>query len=177
MRDDDDGFGAVDQKIFEPLHRFDVEVVGRLVEQDEVGFLQQDFGQLDAHTPAPAKLAGEALKIIAFETKTQQYLFHLGIDIYLFERIKFLAEGAHPLDEAVVFFRFIVGSAAQLLVDGMDLGFHGKHMGKGLGSFVEHGATVGGEQVLGKIGNHSVVGSGHAPTCGSFDTGNDFEQG
>ena len=41
MGDEDHGAGVIQQKRFEPLDRFDVEVVGRLVQQQHVGLADQ----------------------------------------------------------------------------------------------------------------------------------------
>ncbi|MBQ1754046.1 MAG: hypothetical protein II002_03835 [Bacteroidales bacterium] len=40
------------QVVFQPLDGLDVEMVGRLVEQQHVGPAQQDLRQFDAHVPA-----------------------------------------------------------------------------------------------------------------------------
>ena len=53
--DGHDGAGVVVQEALEPGHRFGVEVVGRLVEQQQVGLLQQQ----PAQRHAPALAAGE----------------------------------------------------------------------------------------------------------------------
>ena len=54
VRDDDHGHvaGALAQVGLEPLDRAQVEVVGRLVEQQQVGVLQQDLPQAHTHLPA-----------------------------------------------------------------------------------------------------------------------------
>ncbi len=51
-----DGIGL--QIVDEPQHAFEVEVVGRLVEQQEVGLREQHRGERDAHAPA-AGIFGE----------------------------------------------------------------------------------------------------------------------
>ena len=46
--DEDDVAGIVDQMLFEPLDALGVEVVGRLVEQQDAGLLEQQPRQRDA---------------------------------------------------------------------------------------------------------------------------------
>ena len=46
--DDEDGARIVAQVALEPQHRFGIEVVGRLVEQQKLGLLQQQPAQRDA---------------------------------------------------------------------------------------------------------------------------------
>ena len=53
--DRDDGAGVLGQVLLQPEHALGVEVVGRLVEQQQVGLLQQQLAQRD---PAPLT-AGE----------------------------------------------------------------------------------------------------------------------
>ena len=43
--DEDDVAGIIDEMLFEPLHALGVEMVGRLVEQQDVGLLEQQPGQ------------------------------------------------------------------------------------------------------------------------------------
>ena len=49
--------------LFEPVAGFQVEMVGRLVEQQQVGFFQQQLGERDAHLPAAGELLGALLPI------------------------------------------------------------------------------------------------------------------
>ena len=41
VRDENDGAAVVLQPLFEPLDGFDIEVVGRLIEQQDAGLLEQ----------------------------------------------------------------------------------------------------------------------------------------
>ena len=52
MRDEHDGAGIVGEKRFEPRHRLDVEMVGRLVEQQQI-WLRHERA-CEQHAPAPA---------------------------------------------------------------------------------------------------------------------------
>ena len=91
VADDNHRFAVVDQKIFEPLDRFDVEVVRRLVEQEHVRFLQQQLCQLDAHPPAAAEIARLPLEILAGEPEAEQRLFHIFLVVGGIDRIELLA--------------------------------------------------------------------------------------
>ena len=51
------------QPLFQPLYGLDVQMVGGLVEQQHVGLLQQNLGQLDTHAPATRELAGGTLQV------------------------------------------------------------------------------------------------------------------
>ena len=93
VADDDYRLGAVDEELLEPLDRLDVHVVGGLVEQDEVGLLQQNLGQLDAHAPSAAEVAGWTGEVLANEAQAEQDLLHLGIVVDILDGVELLAEG------------------------------------------------------------------------------------
>ena len=44
VRDEDVGVGVVVEIVFEPVAGFEVEVVGGLVEEQQAGFLEEEFG-------------------------------------------------------------------------------------------------------------------------------------
>ena len=48
------------QIFFQPVAGFEIEMVGGLVEQQQVGLLQQQLGERDAHLPAAGKFVGLA---------------------------------------------------------------------------------------------------------------------
>ena len=58
--DEDDVAGIVDEMLFEPLHAFGVEMVGRLVEQQDVGLFEQQPGQRDAALLAAREIVDRA---------------------------------------------------------------------------------------------------------------------
>ena len=57
VRDDDEASGVARQVILEPEEGFQVEVIGRFVEQQECWFADEQAGKVRAHDPA----AGEGL--------------------------------------------------------------------------------------------------------------------
>ena len=65
VRDQDEGVGIVLQIVFQPVARFEIEVVGGLVEQQQIGLVKQQLGEGDAHLPAAGKLLGGAVHILA----------------------------------------------------------------------------------------------------------------
>ena len=50
---------------FQPVARFEIEVVGRLVEQQQIGLFEQQLGERDAHLPAAGELFHAALPVFA----------------------------------------------------------------------------------------------------------------
>ena len=80
VRDDEDRAGIGFQIILEPEQRFEVEMVGRLVEQQQVGLLRQQARQMGAHDPAAAHFAGRAVEIFFAETQSGEDLFRFGFE-------------------------------------------------------------------------------------------------
>ena len=60
MADQQHRAGVAAEVIFEPQARFQVEVIGRLVEQQQIGLDEQERGERDAHAPAAGELAARA---------------------------------------------------------------------------------------------------------------------
>ncbi len=62
MADQDQGAAIIAQKPLEPQRRLEVEMVGRLVEQQQVGLGEEDRRKRDPHTPAARQICnGPAL--------------------------------------------------------------------------------------------------------------------
>ena len=77
--DDHHRFGVVDQELLEPLHRFDVHVVGWLIKQDKIRLLQKYFGQFNPHPPATAEFTGRPREILPRKAQTKQDDFYFEL--------------------------------------------------------------------------------------------------
>ncbi len=75
MRDDQDRARIVAQVSFEPGHALGVEMVGRLVQQQQVGLIQQQLGERDA-----APLTARELRHLGVVRRTAQRV-HREIDL------------------------------------------------------------------------------------------------
>ena len=60
VADDDHGVRIARDVIFKPQGGFQIEIVGRLVEQQQVGLGEQDRGERHAHAPAAGKFRARA---------------------------------------------------------------------------------------------------------------------
>jgi len=74
MRHQQDAAGVARQILLQPEDRFEVEVVGRLVEQQQIGAVHQRTGEIEAHAPAAGEAAYRALQRVAGEAQTVQQL-------------------------------------------------------------------------------------------------------
>jgi hypothetical protein len=73
MRDEDDAALVRDQVILEPVARLDVEMVGRLVEHHEVGRVEQEFRERDAHPDAAGEFGDVAREVFVGEAQPEQH--------------------------------------------------------------------------------------------------------
>ena len=80
VRDENHGVGIRNQERFEPVARVEVEVVRRLVEQQERRPAEQQLGQRDAHLPAAGERFDRLVEVGARESKAFEHLRHAQID-------------------------------------------------------------------------------------------------
>ena len=177
VADDYHRLAVADEEVFEPLDGLDVEVVGGLVEEQHVGLLKEQLGQLDAHAPSAAEVARGAVEIRPFEAEAQQGLLYILLVVGGVDSIVFLAQGRYLFDELHVAVALVVGTRFQLLVQAVNFSLHLVQMGKGLCRFFEHGASVFGHQVLGQVGDDTVLGSRHLAAGGLAYAGQNLQQG
>ena len=114
------GCVAVFQEGFQPLDGLDVQMVGRLIEQQHVRASQQQFGQLDTHAPAAAELAGGTVKVAALKTQSGQCLLDFGLDVLALHQGAQLGLLGNTFDEFLVVLAVIVGALGQVTVHAVD---------------------------------------------------------
>ncbi len=103
MRDEDVAEGIALEIVLEPVAGFKVEMVGGLVEQQQVGLGQQQLGQRDAHLPAAAELIGLARPVLLAEAEAGEHGAHLRIERVAVEGVKALLQHGVALGGGFVF--------------------------------------------------------------------------
>ena len=92
MRDKDDGAAKILEEIFQPVDGFDIQVVGRLIEQQQVGIAGQRTGQ--RHFAQPA--TGEAIEgHVRIQPQQGQHLTDTGLELPAVLIIELLLQLAH----------------------------------------------------------------------------------
>ena len=97
--------GVLGQESLQPLDRCQVEVVGRLVEEQQVGVLEQQPRERDAHHPAARELADVALHVGLGEAEAGQDAPRLGLQRPAAELLEPMLEPAvlvHQLGQLVL---------------------------------------------------------------------------
>src|SRR5205807_9183202 len=72
VRYDDQGTAVAFQPVFEPDDGVEVEVVGRLIEQQQVGWAHQRLREVKPHAPAARKARHRQLTLAGGETKARE---------------------------------------------------------------------------------------------------------
>ena len=177
VRDEHHGAVVACEELLEPLYRLDVEMVGGLVEQQHVGVAQQDFGQLDAHPPSAAELAGRAVQVALFEAQSFERALHLAAIVVAAHHAVALALVGEALAQSHVVLRLVVGAPGHLLLHLLHAALHGLYVGEGGLGLFGHGAPVGEHHHLGQIAHRRVARYGDAARCGPLQSGNHLEHG
>ncbi len=60
MADDDDGVRVAGEVVFQPERAFEIEIVGRLVEQQQIGCGEKRGGKRHPHPPSAGKFRDRA---------------------------------------------------------------------------------------------------------------------
>ena len=76
------GLGLLFQELLKPLDGFYIKVVGRLVEKQHVGVLQQQLCKLHAHAPASGKFRCRTIEISPHESEAKESFLHLGLMVF-----------------------------------------------------------------------------------------------
>ena len=106
VRDQHQGGRITLQQILQPLDRGQIEVVRRLVEQQQVRPLQKDPREFRAHAPASAQFLHRPVHILAHKADPFQHALHLHVVIGRADRIETLV---CMCEDRGQFDRFLVG--------------------------------------------------------------------
>ncbi len=165
MRDQDDGVGVARQVFLEPVARVEIEVVGGLVQQQQVWPAQQQLRQRDAHLPAARERLGGAIGVGGAEPQPAQHRGDAQIHAVAVAEAEPVLQVGIPRQQAVVLRLGQRGVRQPVL----DVGHLRLHVEQGLeraSRLLEHGAARMGQAVLGQVadgqvrrlGNHAPIG-------------------
>ena len=101
VADDEDGAVVVGDKAAQPLDTLEVQVVGGLVQQQQVGMAQEELCQCDAHLPAAGELGARALKIGDLKAQAGQDLAGVTLEFVAAQMLKAVLDLAVFVKERV----------------------------------------------------------------------------
>ena len=176
VRDEQYGAVVVAQVLLQPLNRLDVEVVRRLVEQENRGASQQQLGQLDAHAPAARELARRPAEILAAESQAEQRLLDVGVARLAAEDVEAVLRIVEPVEQLLVGGTLVVGAFGDFTRERGNLGLEAQHLVEGLGRLLDQRRGVGHAHRLGQIANRAFAVDGHGTRRRLLFPGDDAQQ-
>ena len=101
VADDEDGAVVAGDKAAQPLDAFEVQVVGGLVQKQQVGMAQEKLCQRDAHLPAARELGARALKVGDLKAQAGQDLAGVALELVAAQVLKAVLDLAVLVKERV----------------------------------------------------------------------------
>ena len=109
--------------LLQPFDGLDVQVVGRLVEQQHVRLPEQDLGQLDAHVPALREGLRGAAELFVEEAQAQQRPAGLHLGRLRVAHFQAVMQAGQVLDQGGIGIGFVVRAGLQFARDARNLRF------------------------------------------------------
>ena len=97
MGDDEDGPLVCGDEPAQPLHALQIEMVGRLVEEQQVGSAKKELRERDAHLPAARELGTRAVEVLDAEAEAGEDLSRVALELVSAQALESV------LDVAVLF--------------------------------------------------------------------------
>ena len=101
VADDEHGAVVVGDKAAQPLDALEIQVVGGLVEQQQVGVAQEELGERDTHLPAAGELGARALKVGDLKAQAGQDLAGVALELVAAQMLKAVLDLAVLVKECV----------------------------------------------------------------------------
>ena len=108
MRDQDERVRVGFEIRFEPVAGFQIQVVGRFVEQQQVWLLEQKFRERNAHLPAAGKLFHAPLPIVAAESEPGKHGTDARFDVVAIARCEFRLDVVITIGDQLVFGALVI---------------------------------------------------------------------
>lgn len=151
----ENGARVVAEIFLKPDEGLEVEVIGGFVEEEKIGFLDEEASEMGAHDPAPTEGFGLAMKVSVAKSEAAQNLFGAGLELPAAE----LGEGV----DGLVVLRVFQGAGGFMAFDGLlDAGHCGR---SGAGQF-EDGFFSGGGGFLGEKAEGDILFESDAAVIG-----------
>ncbi len=166
------------EEVAEPRHRRQVEVVGRLIEQEHVGPLEQQRRQHRAHLPAARELAQVARVVGDREAEAGQDRLRLVGREEPIEMRLLLVQLGHPLGQLdqIVVARRVVADLAQLGLGGRQITIELTTARHAVEHERQQRRAAGQRQVLRQPADPHALGAGHHAVVDLLHAGQDLEQ-
>ena len=175
MRDQDVGKRILQQKSLQPVAGFEIEMVGGLVEQQQVGLRQQQLGECDAHLPAAGELSGVARPVFLAKAEAVEHRADLRVERVAVVHAEVAGDGVVAIGHLVIFARSRI-EFAHLVGELFHLGFHRLQAAEDGHALVEDGAAFETQAILRQIAEGGVLGGGDGAVVERLDAAQHLQQ-
>lgn len=166
MGDHQNGTGINLQIVLEPAEGFEVEVVGRFVEHEEIRLHHEQPGEVSAHDPTAAHGASGAIKIGVPESESLQYPLGFGFKLVT-------AEFGEMTDGVMIFGGLFVPAFTTGAQGVMDF----RHLGHDTSGEFEHRFVAAGGTFLGEVTEGGTAFEADIALIGLINFEDDREEG
>ena len=174
MRHQDEAVLIVDQITLQPFNMFDIEIIGRFVQNQDRRILQQQFGQQHLGALPAAQIADVPVQADIAKPQPVGHFLDFGVqhvEAAVIEQILQLTDIRHHLVQLVRI------RLAHPVVNAQHLGFPVEHCLKGRAQNIPDGFSFGQHRVLIQITDRDAVGPLHLAGVRLQLPGNDAEKG
>jgi hypothetical protein len=151
-------------------------VVGRLVEQQDVGTRQQEFGEFHPHEPTPAEGIERPLDPLGVETETLENALDPRLALETSAEFEVGPAVAIAVCEIRGNFAVRVREFLHLALEFAQLPFERREFGKRRSDLRSHRAGPMGIDLLAQYRDANAAGYSHATRVRIFETGRDLQQ-
>ncbi len=175
MRNHDERVRIVLQVVFQPVARFNVQVVGGFVEQEEIGPFKEQFAERNPHLPAAGELFGGPPPIVFLKPEAIEHHAHLRLDVVAIAGGELILEAVEPFGDGVVLRarRIEFGHRNR---ERLHLLLHGLHVVEHTHAFGKHAAAAQGQTVLRQVPDGHALGELDGAVVEGFHAAEDLQQ-
>ena len=167
--------GIIVKISFEPVPSFEIEVIGRLVEQQQIGTLQQEFREREAHLPAAGEFFGTARPILFAEAQAVEHGAGLRLNCIAVAIAKLAIDMMRAI-RCPRPFRIVRIEIRHFVMQLFELLFHRAKIVEHRHRLLKHCAAGKREAILRKIAEGHPLGEGNRPVVERFLAAQDFQQ-
>ncbi len=175
VRDEHEGVGVGAEIVLEPVARFEIEMVGGLVEQQEVGLLEQELRQCDAHLPAAGEVLGAARPVFLRKTEAGEDHADPGLERVAVHVAEVRFEPRVPAAGGLVF-GIVRRQRGELLERALHLALHFTEAVEDGEALFEHGAPGQLQAVLRQVAGGDSLLHGALAGVERFESGEDAHE-
>ena len=182
VADEEDGPVVGGEERLEPLDALEVEVVGRLVEEQQVGVAQQQLRQGDAHLPAARELLGRLVEVLHGKAQAAQDLAGAGLKPVAAQALEAVLRATIAVEKSLVrggALLGVVGAPAlgrDLLLHGTDVGLETLDLGLRVHDLGKRALLARELGLLLEVADARVLGERHRALVGRLLAHEDLEQ-